>query len=258
MKIEMTERDKRLLIFLAIFVIVVCIGYWGILPVVKETKQIGFDIEEEKQLKEVNDLKLAQLPIVEKENEEYEQDIIKAKENFFDMMNSDQIDKYFTTMALDYDLFAYAMQIDIDKNQAELEAYKFSEKYNEDLINTEEEWDTASESESVADVAASGNDKTEEMIEDVDNAAAGITEEDEYFADKMVGIYTATVQMRLGGDEAMLQKLIDDLSMNEKKMRVVSYSWDRDSVFLFQDNQSYNYEYTKILNIQVEIYMCEE
>ena len=30
MKLEMTQKDKNLLIMLSIFVIVVCIGYWGI------------------------------------------------------------------------------------------------------------------------------------------------------------------------------------------------------------------------------------
>ena len=35
MKLEMTQKDKNLLIMLSIFVIVVCIGYWGIYPVVK-------------------------------------------------------------------------------------------------------------------------------------------------------------------------------------------------------------------------------
>ena len=44
MKFEITERDKKLLVMLSIFVIVVCIGYWGIYPVMKEKKKLGKEI----------------------------------------------------------------------------------------------------------------------------------------------------------------------------------------------------------------------
>ena len=36
MKTQMTERDKKLLVGMFIFVIIVAIGYWGIIPQIKE------------------------------------------------------------------------------------------------------------------------------------------------------------------------------------------------------------------------------
>ena len=50
MKFEMTERDKKLLIFLSVFLIVVCIGYWGLYPIVKDIKKTDKKIQTEKDI----------------------------------------------------------------------------------------------------------------------------------------------------------------------------------------------------------------
>ena len=49
MKLEMTQKDKNLLIMLSIFVIVVCIGYWGIYPVVKGIVNTNKEIATQKE-----------------------------------------------------------------------------------------------------------------------------------------------------------------------------------------------------------------
>ncbi len=249
MKLEMTERDKKLLIFLAIFVIVVCIGYWGIFPIVKDMNQIKYDTIEEEQIREMNDLKLAQLPMIEKENEEYEEDIKKAKSDFYEMMNADEIDKLFTTMALDYNLYAYSMDISMPTEQAELEAYAYSEKY---LADQEQE-DALEEEDATA---ADGKDQSDST--ETDTTAGSDPDDSQYYEDKMVGIYAATIQMKLGGEEAVLQKLIDDLSVSSKQQRLVSYQWDTDSDITIDDAGNYDIRYQKVLNIVIEIYMCEE
>lgn len=250
MKFEMTERDKKLLIFLAIFVIVVCIGYWGIFPIVKDINQLKYDTLEEQQIREMNDLKLAQLPMLEKENEEYEEDIIKAKSDFYEMMNADEIDKLFTTMALDYGLYAYSMDISMPTEQATLEAYEYSEKYLSDQENAYEY------EEDVTDFGEV--DTTGSTDEETDVDAESGPDDSAYYEDRMVGIYAAGIQMRLGGDEAVLQKLIDDLSASPKKLRLVSYQWDADSEIDINDAGNYNILYKKVLNIAIEIYMCED
>lgn len=249
MKLEMTERDKKLLIFLAIFVIVVCIGYWGIFPIVKDMNQIKYDTIEEEQIREMNDLKLAQLPMIEKENEEYEEDIKKAKSDFYEMMNADEIDKLFTTMALDYNLYAYSMDISMPTEQAELEAYAYSEKYLAD----QEQKDALEEENATA---ADGKDQSDST--ETDTTAGSGPDDSQYYEDKMVGIYAATIQMKLGGEEAVLQKLIDDLSVSSKQQRLVSYQWDTDSDITIDDAGNYDIRYQKVLNIVIEIYMCEE
>ena len=63
MKLEMTQKDKNLLIMLSIFVIVVCIGYWGIYPVVKGIVNTNKEIATQKETQEENELKLTQVQI---------------------------------------------------------------------------------------------------------------------------------------------------------------------------------------------------
>ena len=41
MKTQMTERDKKLLVGMFIFVIIVAIGYWGIIPQIKAYNKLG-------------------------------------------------------------------------------------------------------------------------------------------------------------------------------------------------------------------------
>ena len=78
-------------------------------------------------------------------------------------------------------------------------------------------------------------------------------------ADDVVGIKSAEVSMRLGGEEKDLQKLINDLSNSKNSLRVVSFNWSDDrSVTYGEEEGDYEIVMTRILNIKLEIYMCEE
>ena len=72
MKVELTQRDKKLLTFLGVFVIVVLVGYYGILPQIKAANEYKDEIEEEELLQEVYQKKIMQLPVVEKNNSDLE------------------------------------------------------------------------------------------------------------------------------------------------------------------------------------------
>ena len=54
MQMQMTEKDKKLIVFLAIFVILVAGGYWGIYPVVSNIFSVQEQIEDEKALQDMN------------------------------------------------------------------------------------------------------------------------------------------------------------------------------------------------------------
>lgn len=128
MKTELTQRDKKLLVFLGIFVIVVCIGYWGIKPAIQKIVKYSEDIEIEQNKKDLDDMKVASLPMMESENKYYEEEILNSRSNFYPMMTSDEIDKMFTGMVLEYNLNAYDMNIDMPTEECHLDAYKYSEK----------------------------------------------------------------------------------------------------------------------------------
>ena len=135
MKLEMTQKDKNLLIMLSIFVIVVCIGYWGIYPVVKGIVNTNKEIATQKETQEENELKLTQVPMMEADNERFSNEIQGVRESFFPMMESAEIDKYFTELVLGYNLSAYDLAIQMPQEETALEPYVYS--LIEDLSNSD-------------------------------------------------------------------------------------------------------------------------
>lgn len=239
MQMEMTNRDKKLLIFLSLFVIIVGFGYWGIYPMAKSIKQIDSDIETAKIERDANDMKIMQLPMQETLNEELEENIIDVRNNFYPMLTSDEIDKMFTNMVLDYNLYAYSLDIQMPTVESQLDPYRYSEK----ALNPEEEFEVSTED---SDAETSNEEGTDEVFTDEEVST---------------GIFNATVSMRLGGDEAMLQKLINDLSTSDQKHLLRSYSWDKtSSSSLVYENDEYDLKVLEDvnLNLVIDIYMCQE
>lgn len=236
LEMQMTERDKKLLIFLAVFCIVVGIGYWGIYPQIKAIGEINDQkiIEEDKMF--ADDMKLSELMFLMDENEELEEQIIEAREHFYPAMTSDQIDKMLTGMALTYDLQAYDLDIVMPTNETSLEAYQYSEKYLDDQYVEEEE------------VSMSDSDKESDD---------GFF--DDYEEEASTGIYTVNTTMRLGGEEADLQRLINDLSVTDDTIHLVSYDWTREEILDYDDETGeFNSEIRIGLNISLNIYMYAE
>ena len=132
MKIELTEKDKKLLTFLGVFVIVVCIGYWGILPQIKGANELKEDIEEQETLQSFYESKIIELVGVQENNNELESLIAGAKENYYPVMDSDAIDHLITNKVIDdYNLMAYDLTIG-ERDIAHLGPYVFSNRVMQD------------------------------------------------------------------------------------------------------------------------------
>lgn len=230
MKMEMTEKDKKLLVMLAVFIIVVCIGYWGVYPIIKDIRTINESMLEQEDIRSINELKLSQVALMEADNANLESDITNARSAFFPMMTSAEIDRYFTDMVLSYGLYSYDLNIKMPTEETDLKPYQYSEKAT---VQDEE----ASEGTTSA--------ASDELIFD---------------DDVMTGIYTANISMRLGGDEKKLNQLVDDLSGSEKKLRVSRYSWseERSMAYDSEEEGEYSIQIESVLTIELEIYMYEE
>lgn len=225
MKNKMTERDKKLLIFLALFVIVVGIGYWGVYPKIKHIISYNEEIQDAYDLKAVNEIRIAELPMLESENQRIEQQIAEAKADYYPMMTSDEIDKMFTGKALDYDLYAYNMDIRTEEEETSLPPYSYS------VVNEETDEDT---------------DMTEEETKNT----------------VPTGIHTVHITMKLGSsEEENLQRFINDLSSDKAKHLIREYSWEnnrRNELVTYENGYDIRTDYETILNISIDIYMCEE
>lgn len=227
MKLEVTERDKKLLVFLAVVVLVVCIGYWGIRPQLIAADSYSALLREEQEKQKLNEMKLSQLSMVEIYNEELEDLIADAKEHYYPMMTSDEAGRYITELVLEYDMFIYELAIDMPSKTASLKPYAYSDK------------------------AFTGYSKAAETAQ---AAAAPVLNElgVTLFADgvsvdgEATGIYTAGVSLRISGEEQDARRLLDDLAASGKRLRLCSYSIDNSSAD------------ETILELSMEIYMCED
>lgn len=243
MQMEMTQRDKKLLMYLGLIVVIVCFGYWGVRPLVKDIGETDEAIEVAVSEQQINELKQVELPLYIVENEELEQEIIDARAGFYPMMSADKLDKMMTGMVLDYNLYAYDLSIAISEDEVVSEAYKYSDDISRDDASTDEE---ESEKTTLEEVDAyASNDSETEVYDDM-------------ISDASTGIYVARIRMKVGGTVERLQKLIDDLSNSKEQQLVREYSWEESGNVVVNDSGDYEFISERYLNITLDIYMCEE
>lgn len=249
LEMQMTERDKKLLIFLAIFVIVVGIGYWGIKPIIQDIIEINEKIEDEKAIELVNEMKIAELPMIERDNEVYEEEILEARKQFYKKMTPDEVDNMMTSMVLSHDLYSYDLSINIPDTVTNEEAYIYSAKYAADQARKEEAKYEYEEDEEEEESSAG---KYDEMF----------AEEDDYslmYSSEAVGIYKVSVSMRLGGKKEDLQRFIDEYSNINKAFKIESYSYGSNAELIYNETiGEYERVSNDILNIAMSFFMCEE
>ncbi len=222
MKLEMTQRDKRLLVFLAVLVLVVCIGCWGIRPQLTAAADFRERLEEEQEKKRQNEMKLSQLTDITIYNEELRGLIQEEQEGYFSMMSSDEVDRYITELVLEYDLFIYELSIQIGEGP-ELESYVYSQK---SLTGESQVLDRLHALE-LSDIPGTDQERT-----------ADATEEGS-------GIYSAAVSLRLFGHQEDIDRFLDGLAEEERQLRLCSFRADE------QDEGM-------LLELSLEIYMCEK
>ncbi len=256
MQTQMTERDKRLIVMLSLIVIIVGFGYWGIRPALKKTKTINKDYEKQKDIQEVNELKLNQLPIIEIDAESYDELVAEEQKNFYSIMTSSEIDRYFTNMALSHNLYAYDLSISIGSEPVGVNPYQYS---NLAYAVASEGFEF-----SVDDTEDSSSDTTEDADDDVSPLEAM---EDPYSYVPSIAfnseIYGVDIGMRLSGKRSDLQALIDELSNSEKKILVRNFTWSEESRVVNEmpteegAEPETTLEVVSVLNINLTLYMCD-
>ena len=222
MQMAMTERDKKLIVMLAIIVIVVSIGYWGIRPAIQALIAANEDIAEQEEIRELNDLKIAQIPILQARTEQYEAEVDKLKEDYLPYMNSDEIDKMFTGMVLERGLFAYDLDIALENVPASLNPYAFSK------MATDPYYSVASEEEEEEEIGS---------LAALEREANGTSGEEEYEENYNDVVYRAHLVLRIGGDLDELHKFVDDMEAYEKKILITGYRWNESTYLAREDEE---------------------
>lgn len=244
MQLQMTERDKRLIVLLAVFIILVAGGYWGIYPAVTGIIATNEKIAEARELQVQNDFKIAQLPLISIDNERKKEELKSLKEEYFPMMTSAQVDRYFTELVLSYGLNSYDLEIQMPEGEAAVEPYQYSQKARGGGASGEMEMQMNEVEQVMAE--AEGEDPS-------DPSAAFID-----VSEVSTGIHEVAVSMRVGGDEKKIQKLIDDLSVTDQKLHLRSFSWGKEDAMDFGLPGTFEMKEEKNLTMNINLYMCEE
>ena len=284
MKTTMTERDKKLLLGMFIFVIVVAIGYWGIIPQLKAYNKLGTKIDKEEVTKNVNEQKVSNLIFVESMCEEYEETMAENRAKFYDMMSEAEIDFILTTKAVNHNLEAYSLSIDIPNSPSDRMAYIYSDLYKDQL-----EWESQREllylDEDVEedDLLGTGDDKKDDDDEEEEETVDIFGNTD--IVGENTDVYVAKVTLSLGGDEADLKAFLDEIMASDKKILITSFSWGEyrtqkpvtvtveemvqaeekaeaeastETTSTKKTETKYELVTVKSLTISMEIYMCEK
>ena len=183
----MTERDKKLLVFLGIFVVVVGIGWLVLRPMTQQLSDTKYELaiaEEEKLEKEE---KLTLLPLSEKQAENLRIEIDTLTEDYDSFMASQEIDRLLTTMALQHHLEARELNISMPEDYLLLAPYYASF--------------------TAQSLAASAGEDAKDL------------------SSSMTGIFAAQTTLVLGGNRNDLQSLLDEWITDCPAIRVTSFSW---------------------------------
>lgn len=135
MKLTITEHDKKLLYFLAIFVIVVGFGGLVIRPLVVANLQMSKKLEQAQEEKSNLEQKVGLSTSSKKVYDSLSKDLEKSVSDFYPMMKSEEIDKMITDLLLDYGVFSRDLDIQMGTEEVQVKPYG-KESVEEDDIST--------------------------------------------------------------------------------------------------------------------------
>lgn len=278
MKNSMSNSDKRLLLIMFLFVVIVGIGYWGVYPQIKNFIKLEKKIENEEVKKSINEQKVSNLIFVEAQCEEYEEKMAKNKDRFYDRLSEADIDLMLTSKAIRNQLESFNLDIQISDQPSERMAYKYAALYNEQLEYKESIKQAAEEelnsTENDIEELTSGKKKKKNKDDDEDEVVLN-ENVDLWGNSDVVGlnndIYAARVTMTLGGEREDLEAFLKEIMESDKEILITSFSWSKyrtqvlkDGAIVDEEDPEYSasnlYEVVDMdsLTIAMEIYMCDK
>ena len=272
MKTNLTNKDKKLLLFMFLFVIIVGVGYWGVYPQIREFIKLDSKIDEQEVLQSVNEQKLANISFVEMQCGEYETSMAENKEKFFDRMSEADVDLLLTGKAIKHKLESLSLNIMIPDTPSARKAYRYSELYNRQT-----EIEAGCQEEASSNKIISDDDLLEVSGKKKKNKDK---EEDEIVLDETVDIwgntdtigtnndiYAARVTMVLGGDRKNLEAFLEEIMNSDKEILITSFAWSKYRIQRLKGGgeddgaiDATDYEIVELdaLTVTMELYMCDK
>lgn len=241
MTFEITQRDKKLLSFLAVVVAGVLFTVFGILPLLDTGSSLDTEIEIAQQSKQIMEDKIISLPIIQEEYEEAGKLWDEEAKNFSDMMSSQEIDKLVTGVMLSCSLEAKNMNITFKADAQTLTPYYASEAAAEKQRKQEAEA-AAQNGEASGETEGSGQSAADA------GAQSGLTD-----GQSMISV--AAVTLTTEGDPVHIRQLIDAFSDDYPGIRITDLNYDTNEI---TDKKGIVTSTSTVLQLGLEIYMCDK
>ena len=292
MKTNMTERDKKLLVGMLIGVIIVAIGYWGIIPQIKAFNELETKIEKEEETQKINKLKISNTSLIEMQAEEYEEKLSSVKDGFYPIMNSAEIDEMMTGIATKYGLNIYELKFSQPNGPTERRAYVHSQLYQQQLVLIKEYQDAEKKAESASTKStATKEDSTETSTSSSASSASSSSKGTQEVMNAITGateggyqpntqVYAVPIVITVGGEIGDLEKFLEEMGQLDKMALLTSYSWGEYRDYVIRDSDGNiistntaialvndagvdlntlveDTTVRKSLTVKLEIYMCD-
>ena len=248
MKTNMTEKDKKLLVGMLIGVIIVAVGYWGIIPQLKAYGELETKIEKEEETQKLNKMKITNTSLIEMQAEDYETKLATVKDEFYQILNSAEIDRMFTDLATKRNLNVYELKFTPSTTPTERGAYvnsvlyqtqqELKSQYEEEKKKAEEQ-EKSSKKKSTESSAEDGNDSksttktsdsksTSELMEAINGAEEGGYQPN-------TEIFAVPVTITVGGEIGALEGFLSDVESLDKTVLLTGYTWGEYRNYVVRD-----------------------
>lgn len=240
MELEMkfTERDKKLIVFLSLFLLIVGLGYFVVKPLYEKVQELSAQADDLEMQVQQTQSYLARLPQLRKTNEELLDNKRDELQIFYEYMPSQELDKMITELTLHQSLGAKNLTITIPDAPYAIAPYFLY------LPPAEEDGEQMTEAEAAYEAEKADNSQPQETESTETDPAAMI-------------LYVANLSIDVTGSHEKLQDYIDLLSDDEQypALQVNSYSWSTDNRVSTDELGDLDLRSEDMLHMELSVYM---
>ncbi len=221
METRITERDKKLLYLLGFIVIAFIFGWLIMRPMIVVINKTEESIKAAEELKRQNEFKVTGVGSARTLVERFRTDLDDSMAEYYEPMDSSEIDRLITSYVLGKGLYAKDLIISMPGEPVAEEPYIYSEAAAKAARLQEiayDEYDTDS-SVSADSVLGTLFEYSESPMEAYSNAQMGVADT------AVAGVYCAEVTIVMTGDPDIEQALLDEV-MYKPSVRLTGFAWD--------------------------------
>lgn len=228
---KLTERDKKLLLILAYFVIIVGFGAFVFKPLFNYYLDVGDRVTLLTAQKEEMDRQLEEGRGLEQRRNELSELFRISTQDIYPMLGSEEVDKEITGIVLSCGMQALNLNITMPEEAMQAVMYPYAQGREQTHL-------------------PEGETDALDLFGETDTAEQVQTER----AEEIQGhIYAPVVTLTAGGSSAQVENLIDKLMRDYPGIRVRSYARQQQAGNLEGEGAEMEF-----LSLELELYMCDK